>query len=208
MYFPTSNNLMIMVKKLIKYFFVGLSIVLPFFALAYLLYFLYTELAEYVNLDSSAILILPIVIGLIAIGYARTFFDFKLFLTFESYLMKTPIIGSLYKSIKEVTRAFVGAENKFSEPVLVLFAGDIYKIGFITNKENEYLVNDNYKDDEILFSVYFPLSFSLSGDLFIVPKDRIKPIDKSANEVMQMIVSGGLIKGIDKPNGHKKSPTT
>ena len=208
MYFPTSKSLMIMVKKLIKYFFVGLSIVLPFFALAYLLYFLYTELAEYVNLDSSAILILPIVIGLIAIGYARTFFDFKLFLTFESYLMKTPIIGSLYKSIKEVTRAFVGAENKFSEPVLVLFAGDIYKIGFITNKENEYLVNDNYKDDEILFSVYFPLSFSLSGDLFIVPKDRIKPIDKSANEVMQMIVSGGLIKGIDKPNGHKKSPTT
>lgn len=184
-----------MIKKLIKYFLVGLSIVLPFFALCYLLYFFYSKIAEYSNIDSGAILIGPIIIGLIAIGYTRTYFGFKLFLSLESYLIKTPLVGPIYKSIKDVTSAFVGAENKFSEPVLVLFAGDVYKIGFITNKENEYLQKNNNEDEDVLFSVYFPLSFSLSGDLFIVPKERIRPIDKTANEVMQMIVSGGLIKG-------------
>jgi uncharacterized membrane protein len=136
-------------------------------------------------------------IGLIVIGYTRTYFGNKLFISFESYLIKTPLLGPIYKSIKDVTNAFVGAENKFSEPVLVLFPGEMYKIGFITNKENEYLKN-NDSEESMLVSVYFPLSFSLSGDLFIVPQDRIKPINKSANEVMQLIVSGGLIKGKDK----------
>lgn len=184
-----------MIKSLLKYFLIGLSIVLPFFALVYLLYILYIKIAELVNIDSTAILIFPIIIGLIVIGYARTLFDLRIFNAFELYLIKTPLIGTLYKSLKDVTRAFVGAENKFSEPVLVLFAGDIYKIGFITNKENEYLRTHDSKEESVLFSVYFPLSFSLSGDLFIVPFDRIRPIDKTANEVMQMIVSGGLIKG-------------
>lgn len=153
------------------------------------------KIVDYANIDSAIILILPTVIGLIAIGYARVYFGMKLFSSFEGYLIKTPLIGAVYKSLKDVTSAFVGAENKFSEPVMVLFAGDIYKIGFITNKENEYLRKHDSKDESVLFSVYFPLSFSLSGDLFIVPIDRIRPIDKTANEVMQMIVSGGLIKG-------------
>ena len=183
-----------MIRQLLKYFLIGLSIVLPFFALCYLLYFFYSKIAEYSKIESSIILIVPIIIGLIVIGYARTYFGNKLFLSFETYLIKTPLLGPIYKSIKDVTGAFVGAENKFSEPVLVLFAGDIYKIGFITNKENEYLQQHDGEED-VLFSVYFPLSFSLSGDLFIVPKERIKPINKSANEVMQLIVSGGLIKG-------------
>ena len=143
-------------------------------------------------------MLVPAIIGLIALGYARTYFGIKLFSTLESYLLNTPFLGALYKAIKDVTSAFIGAENKFSEPVLVKFAGDLYKIVFITNKDNEYL-NKEYDDvGQTLYSVYFPLSFSLSGDLFLVPRDRIEPVNKSAKEAMQMIVSGGLIKGSDK----------
>ena len=186
-----------MIKQLIGYFLRGLALVLPFVALAYLLYFVYIKTINNFSLESALLLIVPAIIGLIALGYASTYFGIKLFSRFESYLLKTPIIGSLYKAIKDVTSAFVGAENKFSEPVLVTFAGDLYKIGFITNKDNEYLKLDNISNDQKLYSVYFPLSFSLSGDLFLVPRDRIYPIDKKAKDVMQMIVSGGLIKGAE-----------
>lgn len=187
-----------MVKRLIKYFIVGLAIVLPIVGLIFLLYFIYSRISEYFTLESSIILIIPIIIGLIAVGYTRTYFGIKLFLVCESYLLKTPFLGAMYKAIKDVTSAFIGAENKFSEPVLVKFAGDLYKIGFITNKDNEYLKREYLDEGQTLYSVYFPLSFSLSGDLFLVPREKIEPVNKSAKEAMQMIVSGGLIKGIDK----------
>jgi uncharacterized membrane protein len=186
-----------MIKQIIKYLLGGLGLILPFIALAILLHFLYDKISEYFSFTSSGILLVPIIIGLIALGFAKSYFGIKLFAQFESYFFRLPIIGSLYKAIKDVTSAFVGAENKFSEPVLVKFAGDIYKIGFITNKENEHLKKNLSTNEEILYSVYFPLSFSLSGDLFLVPKENIEPVNKSAKEAMQIIVSGGLIKGIN-----------
>ena len=184
-----------MLKLLIKYFFGGLAIVLPFIALAFLFIFIYNKIVEYCTWELTAIMVVPIIIGLIILGYVKNYIGIKLFASIESNLIKTPIIGSLYKAIKDVTNAFVGAENKFSEPVLVKFAGGLYKIGFITNKENELLKDNLDNKEEVLYSVYFPLSFSLSGDLFLVPKDRIEPVNKSAKEAMQIIVSGGLIKG-------------
>ncbi len=185
-----------MFKLLIKYLLGGLGLVLPIIAMAILLHFIYSKIGRYFSLQSAGIMIMPIIIGLIALGYARSYFGIRLFSLFESYIFKIPIIGLLYKAIKDVTSAFIGAENKFSEPVLVQFAGDLYKIGFITNKDNEELKMNNLENEEILYSVYFPLSFSLSGDLFLVPRNRIEPVNKSAKEAMQMIVSGGLIKGI------------
>ena len=184
-----------MFKHLIKYFLVGLAIVMPIVGLTYLLYFIYTKISEYFSLESSIVLLLPIIIGLIVVGYARTYFETKLFSLFETYLLKTPFLGALYKAIKDVTSAFIGAENKFSEPVLVKYPGDFYKIGFITNKDNEYLKKEYRDEGQVLYSVYFPMSFSLSGDLFLVPREKIEPVNKTAKEAMQMIVSGGLIKG-------------
>lgn len=184
-----------MIKQLVRYLMGGLGLVLPFIALAFLLHFIYSKVTSYGSLQSLGILIGPCIIGLIALGYARAFFGIRLFSIFESYLIKIPIIGPLYNAIKDVTSAFLGAENKFSEPVLVKFAGDLFRLGFITNKDNEHLKNQNLDNETVLYSVYFPLSFSLSGDLFLVPKDRIEHIDKTAKEAMQIIVSGGLING-------------
>jgi uncharacterized membrane protein len=41
-------------------------------------------------------------------------------------------------------------------------------------------------------AVYFPLSYSLSGNLWIVPKKYVKPIEMPAADVMKYIISGGV----------------
>jgi len=186
-----------MIKQFIKHFLGGLALVLPFVGLAALLFFLYTKAKLYWSTETVLVLIGPIIIGLIAIGYTRTYFGIRLFSVVENYLLQMPILGALYKAIKDVTSAFIGAENKFSEPVLVKYADGLFKIGFVTNKDNKYLNKEYNEEGDKLYSVYFPLSFSLSGDLFLVPRNRIEPINKSAKEAMQMIVSGGLIKGVN-----------
>ena len=40
--------------------------------------------------------------------------------------------------------------------------------------------------------VYVPHSYAISGQLFIVEKKYVTPIDQSASEVMKLIISGGV----------------
>ena len=47
-------------------------------------------------------------------------------------------------------------------------------------------------------AVYFPHSYNFSGELFIVPKANIKPVDINSSDVMKFIVSAGLT-GWEKP---------
>jgi uncharacterized membrane protein len=62
----------------------------------------------------------------------------------------------------------------------------IYKMGFIT-QESMSLISE--KD---LIAVYLPISYSIAGDLYLVDKELIKPIDISSSEAMKFIVSGGV----------------
>ena len=40
--------------------------------------------------------------------------------------------------------------------------------------------------------VYFPHSYNFSGELFIVPKERVKALDVNSSELMKFVVSAGL----------------
>ena len=84
---------------------------------------------------------------------------------------------------------FVGNKKGFSEPVLVKIYENstIERIGFITNENVESL---NIEKGKIL--VYMPHSYAISGQLFVVEKKNVSPIDKSSAEIMKLIVSGGV----------------
>ncbi|MFO8000575.1 MAG: hypothetical protein R6U46_04975, partial [Marinilabilia sp.] len=41
-------------------------------------------------------------------------------------------------------------------------------------------------------AVYFPHSYNFSGELFIVPGERVRAIDLNPAVVMKFIVSGGI----------------
>ena len=84
---------------------------------------------------------------------------------------------------------FVGKKKGFSKPVLIkLYENStIERIGFITNEDLETL---NIKEGKVL--VYLPHSYAFSGQLFVVDRSYIKPIDSSSAEIMKLIVSGGV----------------
>ena len=71
--------------------------------------------------------------------------------------------------------------------VKVNLNSDLEKLGFITVKDNLESLNEKDK-----VAVYFPHSYNFSGELFIVPKENIRPIDKKSSDVMKFIVSAGL----------------
>jgi uncharacterized membrane protein len=86
--------------------------------------------------------------------------------------------------------AFVGKEKKFNQPVLVKvnLNSDLEKLGFVTQTD----LSDLKIKDKV--AVYFPHSYNFSGELFIVPKENITPLDVNSGELMKFIVSGGVTK--------------
>ena len=63
----------------------------------------------------------------------------------------------------------------------------IERIGFITNKD---LASLNINENRVL--VYIPHSYNFSGNLFVVEKKYITPINAASSEIMKLIVSGGV----------------
>jgi uncharacterized membrane protein len=108
----------------------------------------------------------------------------------ESLIEKAPLINTIYTSIKDIVKALVGKNKKFSEPVLVKINKEtnMQKLGFITQHDLQ-----NIGIGEEMIAVYLPHSYAFSGNLFIVPKETVTPIDASASDVMRFIVSGGVI---------------
>lgn len=131
-----------------------------------------------------------IVIAIVtAIGYlGSTLIAKPAFTVFENFLYKLPFVNLIYSSLKDVMGAFVGDKKKFNQPVMVKVNKDfdIYRLGFITQADLKFL------DIQDKIAVYFPHSYNISGNLFIVPREHVTVLHASSSEVMKFIVSGGV----------------
>ena len=118
---------------------------------------------------------------------------------FERLINKAPLLNTVYSSVKDLMRTFVGKKKGFSQAVLIkLYENStIERIGFISNEDLSSL---GIKDGKIL--VYLPHSYAFSGQLFVVERSYITPIDKSSAEIMKLIVSGGVT-DLDSPSKEK-----
>ena len=185
------------INKFVNYFLQGLLYVAPLGLTLWIIY------EVFIKIDSLFDWITPnthipglgiiVVITIIAfLGYIGKFFiTMPLSRIFNKMLKRTPFIKLIYTSIKDLLKAFVGKEKKFTEPVLVKVnnISNLEKVGFITNKD---LKDIGVKEGKV--AVYFPHSYAFSGELYIVPKEDVKPIDKPSSEIMKFIVSGGVSK--------------
>ena len=99
-----------------------------------------------------------------------------------------PLLNFIYSAFNDLFSAFVGKEKKFNQPVLVKINinSNLEKLGFIT-EENLDIVQSEGK-----VAVYFPHSYNFSGELFILPRTQITPLDVNSSEMMKFIVSAGL----------------
>lgn len=106
----------------------------------------------------------------------------------EELFTHLPVIKQIYTSIKDMIEAFVSEEKKFDKPVLLTFASDpdLEVIGFVTREDMaEFGCPERV-------AVYVPQSYNFAANLIVVPRERIRPIDLPAGDVMAFVVSGGV----------------
>lgn len=184
-------------KKIFSYFFQGLIYIAPIGITMYIMYFLFTVIDGFIkgyiqkifdiDIPGLGILVLFILITLLGL-IGSTIIARPIKRLFSKFLEKAPLLKVIFSAIRDLLSAFVGKEKKFDQPVLVIVntISNLEKMGFITQKD--------LSDMEILdkVSVYFPHSYNFSGEMFIVPKELVRPINISPAEAMKFIISGGV----------------
>ena len=184
-------------KRLGSYFIQGLLLIAPLAAIIYIVYFLFqftdgllsTYLEKFFQLKVPGLGILIIICLLVLLGIiSETIVAKPIKYLIKGILEKTPFLRLIYTSVKDLFSAFVGKEKKFHRPVIVLVdeKNDLWRMGFVTNEK----MGEMGLVDKV--AVYFPFSYNISGILYIVPANRIKPLNISPAEAMKFIISGGV----------------
>lgn len=180
-------------KSLSKYFIRGLIYLVPIALTFYLLYEVFVFIDEILPFDlppGFGVLIMLVLITLV--GYlGSTLITDRIKDYLEKIIKRTPLINVIYGSIKDLITAFVGQKKSFSKPVMVkLYENSkIARVGFVTDEDLSEL---NITDD--LIAVYIPHSYNISGNLFLVPKSYVTPIDVKSTDLMKYAVSGGVVR--------------
>ncbi len=109
---------------------------------------------------------------------------------YDKLMKKAPLVKMIYSSVKDLMSAFVGGEKKFNTPVMVKMDeyGTLNRLGFITSASLEDI---GLKD---MVGVYFPSSYGMLGELYLIPEKNITQIEANSADVMKFIVSGGVSK--------------
>ena len=184
-------------KKITQYFLQGVLLVAPLAIIIYILYSLFNsidgllvnKLELLIGFKIPGLGILVSFVFLTILGFiAQTALVRPLQKIIQKLIEKIPILNLLYSSLNDLFSAFVGKEKKFNIPVKVLFnkENNLWKLGFVTRESMEAIGNKE------LAAVYFPHSYNFSGELYLVPSERIIKINISPADAMKFIVSGGV----------------
>ncbi|MFM2136484.1 MAG: hypothetical protein RL021_1884 [Bacteroidota bacterium] len=189
-------------KRVLNYFLQGLLLVVPISVTIWILvrailwidgllpFQVPIHLPGTQEIDIPGLGLLTIFLVISLLGYASSrYLRNPLFSYFETLMEKAPLTKLIYTSVKDLIQAFVGEKRRFNRPVLVRLEkeSDINRVGFVTQED---LTDLGITRDKV--AVYLPFSYGFNGELIILPKENVTPIDASGTDMMKFIISGGV----------------
>ena len=174
-------------KKVLGYFLQGLLYTLPISATIYVVYKAIVLIDGILPIKIPGLGIIILVVSISLIGFLGGALISSRILKLEKILDRVPLIKIIYTSVKDLLSAFVGKKKRFTEPVLVKMEGNVERLGFITQHD---LTDLGISADKI--GVYIPFSYAVTGNLIIVPKNCVSPVDGNSADIMKFIISGGV----------------
>jgi len=175
-------------RTLTRSFAQGLLVLAPVAITTWIVWVTVTTLDRWLDTGIPGLGILIAAAGITLIGYLTgNVIGNKLVSWLEAGLQRVPLIRILYNSLRDLLGAFVGQKRKFDKPVAVEMNQHGLKVlGFLTS--------ERFDDPQLAghVSVYLPESYNFAGNLIVVPKNRVHPLDADGAEFMAFIMSGGV----------------
>lgn len=187
--------------RILPYFFQGLLILAPVTITIYSIYFIIsgidnlipiftvTDPEGRVRVQNYGLGFLMIIVIILLIGYFSSFFITGRIVSFmDKVLQKMPGIKHIYTTTRDFVEAFAGNKKKFTRNVLAnVDDNDVWRLGFVTRDDmSEFGLLDHV-------AVYIPMAYSVAGNVYVIPKSRVKPITHIGSaQTMKFAVSGGV----------------
>jgi hypothetical protein len=194
-------------SRLLQYFLQGLLILAPVTITCYAIYwivsgidnllpiFTFTDETGKVHVQNYGVGFLIIIAFIIIIGYFSSFFITGRIVSFmDKLLQKMPGIKHIYSTTRDFFEAFAGNKKKFTKHVLAnVDDNDVWRLGFVTKDDMAEFGLQDY------VAVYIPMAYSVAGNVYVLPRNRVKPIREiSATQTMKFAVSGGVTDIMEK----------
>jgi uncharacterized membrane protein len=198
-------------NNLLQYFLQGLLVLAPVAITIYVIswvittidswipIFHYTDESGKIHVQNYGVGFILILITIIVIGYFSSFFITSRVISFlDKAMQRMPGIKHIYSTTRDFFEAFAGDKKKFTQNVLAnVDDSDVWRLGFITRDNMEDFGLKDY------IAVYIPMAYSVAGNVYVVPKSRVKPITGvTSTQTMKFAVSGGVT-DIPEENKHE-----
>jgi uncharacterized membrane protein len=176
-------------KRLTRYFFEGLLVLVPLVATIYVIYIVFLKIDNIFRFRVPGMGFIVTILTITVVGFiSSNFLTRRLVGLVDKIFTKLRFVKMIYTSVKDLIGAFVGDKKSFDKPVLVTLSPgtNIQAVGFITRNSLE---NIGHADK---VAVYLPQSYNFAGNLLVVPNDQVTPLSADSGDVMAFIVSGGV----------------
>ena len=176
-------------KRISQYFLQGLLFLIPLFVTVYVIYWIFSKIDGVLDLPVPGLGFLVTIVGITFIGFfTSNFLTRNIANLVDRVFAKLPLVKMIYTSIKDLVNAFVGEKKSFNRPVQVHIdrESNLRVLGFATR---DSLDSIGIKDS---MAVYLPQSYNFAGNLIIVDREQVVPLEADPGEVMKLIVSGGV----------------
>ena len=136
-------------------------------------------------------LLATILLILLAGAFARNVIGSRLFSVGELLFVRTPLVRTVYSAAKQLVEAVTVPQRKvFQRAVLVEYPRKgIYAIGFAAAETN---LQDGPLTGKLV-AIFVPSTPTpVTGFVIMVPADEVYELDISTENVIKMLVSGGI----------------
>jgi uncharacterized membrane protein len=176
------------VSFLVKNFLRGLIVVVPVGVTVWVLWSGFVAVDRLLRLRVPGLGFAIVVAAVIVVGFlASNLVTRRLFGLVERLFARAPVVKIVYTSLRDLMEAFVGDRRRFDRPVLVRLTADgsLAAIGFVTREDAALAGEDRV-------AVYLPQSYNFAGQLLVVTRDSIQPLDLESSRALALVVSGGV----------------
>ena len=121
----------------------------------------------------------------------------------ERWMIKLPVVGSIYPVVRQLTDLFSGKnQSQNGSVVLVSFPETgAQAVGIVTRPAESMQLPWLAADHDL---VYIPMSYQMGGFTLILPRAQLQSLPMKPGEALQMIMMGGMVQ--PKPPIAGRSP--
>ncbi|WVT74799.1 DUF502 domain-containing protein [Sinorhizobium chiapasense] len=120
----------------------------------------------------------------------------------ESLVNRTPLVRTIYKSTKQIFQTVLQEQSSsFKKAGLIEYPSPgLWALVFIaTDVKGEIAAKFDDRGMDMVTVFLPPTPIPTAGFLLFVPRDKIIPLDMSAEDAAKLLISGGLVMPDHKP---------